>query len=166
MRNLTLKYSVKFVCVLLLQVLLFNNIDFLGYISPYIYLIFFFDLPVNFKTPYSMLLGFLMGFLVDIFGNTMGVHTFACVLFCFLRNAWIDLLFSALNTQQNELTPIRVGWIGYVKYVTGLVFVHHAALFLLEAFSFDAFAYTLIRILANTVVSILLILFYEYFRSK
>lgn len=166
MRSIYIKYSLKFIVVLLLQVLLFNNIDYLGYISPYIYLIFFLDLPVDFKTSYSMLLGFLMGFIIDIFANTMGVHTFACVLVCFMRNSWIDLLFSSLNAQQNDLSLARVGWLDYFKYLTGLVLVHHTALFMLEAFSFQSFGYTFLRIVANSAVSMLLILFYEYYRSK
>ena len=99
-----LPHTIKFVLLLLLQVLLFNNINFLGYVNPYIYLIFFLSLPVSFKTSQSMLLGFLMGFIIDIFANTMGVHTFACVLLCFVRNAWIGLLFSSLNAMQDELT--------------------------------------------------------------
>lgn len=158
--------ALKFVTVLLLQVLLFNNIDYFGFISPYIYVLFFLDLPVNYKTAYAMLLGFLMGFLVDVFGNTMGVHTFACVLLCFVRNTWINLLFSSLNAQQTELTLARVGWIDYLKYIGGLILLHHTTLFLLETLSFVAFWHTLLRILANTVVTVLLVLFYEYFRSK
>ncbi|MBQ2025152.1 MAG: hypothetical protein II215_01600 [Paludibacteraceae bacterium] len=164
--NVVIWYALKFVTVLLLQVLLFNNIDYFGFISPYIYLLFFLDLPVNFKTAYAMLSGFLMGFWVDVFGNTMGVHTAACVLLCFVRNTWISMLFSSLNAQQTELTLARVGWIDYLKYIGGLVLLHHTALFLLESLSFVAFGYTLLRIVSNTVVTVSLILFYEYFRSK
>lgn len=164
--NSFLLYTLKFVVVLLLQVLLFNNIDYFGFISPYIYLLFFLDLPVNFKTSQAMLLGFLMGFLVDVFGNTMGVHTFACVLLCFVRNTWINLLFSSLNAQQTELTLARIGWWDYFKYAAGLVLLHHTALFLLESLSLVALGYTFLRIFANTAITLLLVLFYEYFRSK
>ena len=126
-----LPYILRFVAVLLLQVLLFNNLDFMGYLSPYIYLIFFLRLPVSFKTSDSMLLGFLMGLLVDIFANTMGVHTFACVLVCFVRNGWIGMLFSTLNAQQDEVSAVRVGWLDYFKYVVGLVLLQHTVLLLL-----------------------------------
>lgn len=161
-----LPYILRFVAVLLLQVLLFNNLDFMGYISPYIYLLFFFRLPVSFKTSYSMLLGFLMGLIVDIFSNTMGVHTFACVLVCFVRNSWISLLFSTLNAQQDEVSAIRVGWLDYVKYIVGLVLLHHSVLYMLEAFTFFAFGYTLLRIVLNTVCTSGFVLCYEYLRSN
>lgn len=164
--NVVLWQVLKFVVLLLLQVLLFNNMDFGGYISPYIYLIFFLDLPVNYKTAYAMLLGFLMGFCVDVFSNTMGVHTAACVLLCFVRSSWIHLLFSSLNAQQNQLTLSRVGWMDYLKYVGGLVLLHHSTLFLLESLSVEALGYTFVRIFLNTITSVSLILFYEYFRSK
>lgn len=161
-----LPYILRFVAVLLLQVLLFNNLDFMGYLSPYIYLIFFLRLPVSFKTSYSMLLGFLMGLLVDIFSNTMGVHTFACVLVCFVRNGWIGMLFSTLNAQQDEVSAVRVGWLDYFKYVVGLVLLHHTVLYMLEAFTFFAFGYTLLRIVLNTVCTTGFVLCYEFLRSK
>ena len=164
--NTILWATLKFVLLLLLQVLLFNNIHWGGYISPYIYLVFFLDLPVNYKTSYAMLLGFLMGFVVDIFSNTMGVHTAACVLLCFVRTSWIQMLFSSLNTQQNQLTLSRVGWIDYLKYIGGLVLLHHTTLFMLESLSIEALGYTFLRILLNTLLTILLILFYGYLRSK
>lgn len=162
-----LPYIARFVTLVLLQVLLFNNMNFMGYASPYIYLLFFLHLPISFKTTYSMLLGFLMGLLVDIFANTMGVHTFACVLLCFVRNQWIALLFSSLNAQQDDtLTPLRVGWLNYLKYVLGLVLLHHLFIYMLEAFTFYAFGYTLIRIVINTIFTTSLIFCYEYLRSK
>lgn len=161
-----LPYILRFVTLLLLQVLLFNNIDFLGYVNPYIYLIFFLDLPISYKTSKSMLLGFLMGFIVDIFANTMGVHTFACVLLCFVRNAWIRMLFSSLNVQQDKLTLQRVGWIDYIKYIFVLILLHHTALYMLEAFSFYAFGVVFLRIVINTVSTMLLILCYEFIRSR
>lgn len=113
-----------------------------------------------------MLLGFLMGLIVDIFSNTMGVHTFACVLVCFVRNSWISLLFSTLNAQQDEVSAIRVGWLDYVKYIVGLVLLHHTVLYMLEAFTFFAFGYTLLRIVLNTVCTTGFVLCYEYLRSK
>lgn len=113
-----------------------------------------------------MLLGFFMGLVVDIFSNTMGVHTFACVLLCFVRNNWISLLFSSLNAQQDELTLLRVGWLDYTKYIVGLVLLHHTAIYMLEVFSFYAFGYTLLRIVINTVFTSFLILCYEFFRSR
>ena len=113
-----------------------------------------------------MWLGFAMGLIIDIISNTMGVHTFSSVLLCFARNAWIALTFPAINAAQNELTLGRVGILAYLKYVVGLVLLHHIALFLLENFTFIAFGYTLVRILLNTVVTVLLVLCYEYFRGK
>ncbi len=161
-----LPYLLRFVLLLFLQVLLFNNLNFLGYVSPYIYLIFFLALPFAFKTSYSMLLGFLMGLVIDIFSNTMGVHTFACVLLCYVRKTWIGLLVNTTNLQQDSLSVSRLGWLDYTKYILGLILLHHTALYMLEAFGFYAFGYTLLRIIVNTIFTTLFILCYEYIRSK
>ena len=93
----SIKYIFQFIVVVLLQVLLFNNMDYFYLVSPYIYIIFLLDLPLNVKTPSLMLIAFLLGLTVDYFSNTMGLHTSACVLIGFLRNGYLKVLFSQLE---------------------------------------------------------------------
>jgi hypothetical protein len=48
----------------------------------------------------------------------------------------------------------------------GLVLLHHTVLYMLEAFTFFAFGYTLLRIVLNTVCTTGFVLCYEFLRSK
>ncbi len=86
-----LQNILSFVLLVLFQVLALNNIQFLGFINPYIYILFIIALPV--KTPrwLSLILAFILGLTLDIFSNTLGMHAFATVLIAFLRNGIINL---------------------------------------------------------------------------
>ncbi|MCI0523101.1 MAG: rod shape-determining protein MreD, partial [Bacteroidales bacterium] len=74
--NRVLNYTVAFVGLILLQLLIFNNIQLSGYINPYIYVMFILVLPLNIPSWILLLLSFMTGLVVDLFSGTFGVHTF------------------------------------------------------------------------------------------
>ena len=152
--------------VVILQVLLFNNMDYFYLVSPYIYIIFLLDLPLNVKTPSLMLIAFLLGLTVDFFSNTMGLHTFACTLIGFLRQGYLKVLFSHLEFKFQEPSISQFETSGYLKYAVGMVGAHHIALFMMEALSFNNFGFLLLRIIINIALSLLLIMCYELCRKK
>ena len=162
----SIKYIFQFIVVVLLQVLLFNNMDYFYLVSPYIYIIFLLDLPLNVKTPSLMLIAFLLGLTVDYFSNTMGLHTSACVLIGFLRNGYLKVLFSQLEFKFQQPSIIQFGLTEYLKYAVGMVGLHHIALFMMESLSFNNFGFLLLRIIINIALSLLLIMCYELCRKK
>jgi rod shape-determining protein MreD len=142
----------------LLQVLVLNNIQFLGYINPYLYILIILALPVQMPRWVTLLLAFALGLIIDTFSNTLGMHAFATVLVAFLRNGIIKL-FTSIE-EGNNPTPsfYTFGVSAYVKYVVVLVLIHHTTLFILEAFSFTNFWITLAKITLSSFVTILMIL--------
>ena len=162
----SIKYIIQFIVVVILQVLLFNNMDYFYLVSPYIYIIFLLDLPLNVKTPSLMLIAFLLGLTIDFFSNTMGLHTFACTLIGFLRQGYLKILFSHLEFKFQEPSISQFETSGYLKYAVGMVGAHHIALFMMEALSFNNFGFLLLRIIINIAPSLLLIMCYELCRKK
>ncbi|MCB0800896.1 MAG: rod shape-determining protein MreD, partial [Bacteroidales bacterium] len=86
--NSLLRYAGAFVLLIVLQLLIFNNIEFSGYVNPFVYVMFILILPVSIPSWILLLLSFLTGFVVDLFSGTMGVHVFATVMAGFVR-PWI-----------------------------------------------------------------------------
>ena len=80
--------------LVLIQVLALNNIQFLGFLNPYIYILFILSLPVKLPNWITLLLAFVLGLTIDAFSNTMGMHAFATVLVAFLRGGIINLFIS------------------------------------------------------------------------
>ncbi len=157
---------IRFVLLVTIQVLVLNNIQFLGYINPYIYILFIISLPVQVNRHLIILLGFLLGLIIDMFTNTPGMHAFATVLIAYLRYGTIRL-FTSIEEGSNP-TPsfFTFGVAAYIKYVFVLVFIHHTTLFLLEAFSLIDIKTIILKILLNTVVTLLIILGIQTFRKK
>jgi rod shape-determining protein MreD len=158
------KYIIYFVVLILLQLLVFNNIEFSGYINPYIYILFILLLP--FTTPRLVLLlsAFILGLIIDLFMGTPGVHSSATVLMAFSR-PFVMALFSPREGYQSGTYPrlAQFGMEWFVKYTVMLVIIHHFTLFYLEVFSFNHFFNTLFRAFSSSVLTSLIIIFSQYF---
>ena len=61
---------IRFIVLVLMQVLVINHIRLGGYVHPCIYLIFIMLLPINMPGWQLLLLGFGLGFSVDLFTGT------------------------------------------------------------------------------------------------
>ncbi len=162
-----LKYIFSFILLVLIQVFVLNNIQFSGYVNPYLYILFIITLPMSVKVEWSMLLAFLLGLSVDIFSNTIGMHAFACVLIAFLRPIIIKFFCSA-DTLKNlgEVNVRSIGTSSFVKYVVAMTLVHHIALFIIDTLSFGSFWFLFFRILYSSIFTILLILGIEMFKKS
>lgn len=153
-----LQNIIRFVLVVLAQVLVLNNVQFLGFINPYIYVLFILSLPVQTPRWLSLLLAFVLGFTIDVFSNTPGLHVFATVLIAFFRNGIIRL-FISLEEGSNPSPSINsFGVSAYVKYLITMVFIHHAAIFYLEAFTFTHFWFIFLKLILSSLVTILILL--------
>ena len=159
----TLKYLLIFVVSVLLQVLIFNNVLILRVIAPFVYILFIVLLP--FDTPRSLLLflSLALGITIDMFTNTPGVHASASLLIGFLRPGILELITSR-ETLESVTTPRikNMGFQWFATYVTFLVVVHHLSLFFIEAFTFQGFLITLLRIILSSVLSIVIILLSQF----
>lgn len=163
MKNSLVKYGLLFIVSVILQVLLMNNIQFSGFVNPYIYLLFILLLPFNTPRYLLLLLGFALGLSVDMFSNTPGVHAAATVFVAFLRPLLVNVSY-ALDEQDGSKAPTLayMGFLNFLRYAAVVVFIHHFVLFFVEAFSFVGIIHTLIRTLLSALFSLILIVISQY----
>ncbi len=155
---------IRFLALLLVQVLILNNIEIGGYINPYVYILFIILLP--FETPawLTLILAFILGLSVDIFSETLGMHTSATVFMAFLR-PYILSYFAPRDGYESGSYP-RVFYYGlpwFIKYTLIMVLAHHLFLFYVEMFKFQDFFSTLLRVILSTLFSTALIVISQYF---
>lgn len=150
MNNL-LKYSAAFVVLILLQLLIFSNIEFSGYVNPYVYVMFILILPLSVPSWVLLLIAFFTGLVVDLFSGTLGVHTFATVMAGFAR-PWVLSLNVTIENNDPDISPSShiAGLRWFFIYTLLIVFIHHLSLFFIEVFSFTNFFGTLLRVLLST----------------
>lgn len=164
MRNIILKNIFRFFILVLLQVFILNNIQFSGYINPYLYVLFILMLPFNIHRWALIILGFTLGFSIDIFSNTAGLHSAATVLIAFIRPFIIKLGNKGQEYEATSFTPsVRItGFRWFFIYSLILVSIHHIFLFFLEEFNFHDFFTTFFRAIASIIATILLLILTQY----
>jgi len=149
----------RFIILVLLQVLILNKINLGGYLNPYVYVMFILLLP--FETPAWLLLlsSFAIGLSVDIFSGTIGMHAAASTFMAFLRPT-VSRLINSKKEYEPGVKPgindLGIAW--FFSYTIVLVFAHHLVYFFLEVFRFEEFFTTLARVVLSTLLSTSLII--------
>jgi len=165
MINSILRFGLIFILLLLLQVLLFNNIQFSGYINPYVYIMFILLLPVEIPSWLLLLLSFVTGSIVDFFSGSPGMHSFSTVLAGFVR-PYVLRVISPRDGYDSGAEPSMLiyGFRWFLTYSLLIVLIHHTALFYLEVFRFAEFFRTMLRVLISSLFSTTFILLIEFYR--
>lgn len=146
--------SLRFILLLALQIVIFDNMTFLGYIMPLPYILFIILYPVNSNKPTLLISSFFMGLIMDLFSNSGGVHATACLILAFYRPYLFKFAFGVSYEYQtiklNEsLTPERF------SFILLAVIIHHFTLFILEAFQVSFILDILLRTLLSTIFTII-----------
>ena len=159
------RYIIFGLVLLFLQVFLVDNLHIGGFCHPYIYILILLNLPIPIARYKEILVAALIGLLIDIFSNSLGVHMFACATMGFVRATLLRNI-SDIDRINGEVNGIVLGKIEYLQLSTILVFVHHTLVFLLEAFSFQHFAYTLLEIIISGLVTLLFVVGVDFLKRK
>lgn len=162
--SIVLKHSLRFIILVLLQVLIFNNIRFMGYVNPLIYIWFIVSLPTNVNRVLTLLLAFALGTVIDIFSNTPGMYAFATVFVAFARKNFLQLFVPRDMYSEYEPSVKVLGLPIFLKYTACVVILLHLLLFSLEAFSFERYWLVLYKTLINSVITMLLLLSTQKFK--
>lgn len=153
--NSTLLVNIlRFILLLTTQIIIFNNMTFLGFIIPLPYILFIILYPVNGNKSGLLIASFLLGMIMDVFSNSGGIHATACLALAYFRPSIFKFSFGVSYEYQtiklnDVLTPERF------SFISLSVVIHHFTLFLLEAFQVSFFLDILIRALLSAVITII-----------
>jgi len=155
MNNIYAINTARFIVLVLVQVLVLNHINFLGYINPYIYILFIILYPVKNNRTLFIFLSFLLGLSVDIFSDSGGVHAAASVFIAFVRPGFLKWVFGALYEHQT-IKFSNIDLAPQVSYITLLTVIHHLILFSLEIFNFSKVILIAQKTLFSSIFTIIL----------
>lgn len=157
MTKATLNMTGRFFILVLVQVLIFNHIDFMGDINPYIYILFIILFPAKNNRTLFVFIAFLLGFFVDVFSDSGGVHAAACVTIAYIRPIFLKFSFGTVYDYQSikfNHTDISSRF----SYFAALIVVHHLILFSLEIFNISKVLLILQKTLFSGIFTIILCL--------
>jgi hypothetical protein len=157
----------RFIILLAVQVVVLNNLQFSGFINPFVYIMFIMMLPVRIPKGVLLLIAFATGLVVDIFSNTMGMHAAACVFMAYVRPALLRIMAPRDGYETESLPSVKeLGFTWFLIYAATLTFMHHLVLFYIEVFRFAEFFSTFLRVILSSVATLLTIMISQYLFGK
>ncbi|EAR17014.1 MULTISPECIES: hypothetical protein [Robiginitalea] len=151
--------GIRFIALVLVQVLVFNRMNLFGYVNPMVYVLFLYWYPVRENRTTLVLAAFLLGFAVDLFSDTMALHTIAALTTAFLRYPLMRFVFG-VNMEFQNFRLSNSTRVQQFTFLALLVVVHHLVFFAFEIFSLSNLLLILKRVvltgLSTFVFSVLL----------
>jgi rod shape-determining protein MreD len=155
----------RFLFVILLQGLIFQRISLGGphfnYIAIFFYPVLLMLMPMKTSRALLLIIGFLLGFIIDMFYESPGVHMSACVFLAFIR-PWILKLMEPRGGFPVNSNPTShdFGIVWFMQYSGILLFTFLFFYFSVEVFTYSRFLEILLKTLSSFVVSFVAILLY------
>lgn len=157
----------RFIILMLIQVMVLNHVRLGGYITPMLYVLFLLMLPTQLDRMWMLLTGFLTGLCADIFSGMMGYHTAACTLVVFIRVIFADKIITGNDDEKKDTPTFRsVGFLTYTSYSLFLFIIFYLMYFNLLIFSLKDIGRILLSTILSTIVTWLLALLYQSFMPR
>ena len=166
MNRETINRAILFISLVLLQIIVLNNINFLGYINPFLYILFIFYYPIE-KIDYNLiLLSFFLGLSIDYFSNTGGINAAATLLIAFIRVPVLKVVIGKRELDYSSLSIDKLPFGRKYTYILALTLIHHFTIFGLEYFKWSSFGIILQKTLLTTVFTMILVMISFTFVSR
>ncbi|QLG45808.1 rod shape-determining protein MreD [Costertonia aggregata] len=148
---------IRFSLLALVQVLIFNRMNFFGFINPMVYILFLYWYPIKENRALFLATGFLLGFTIDVFSDTLALHSAATVTIAYLRPTIMRFVFGVNYEFQNfKLSNSTTAQ--QITFLALLIIAHHLVFFVLEIFSLANFLLILKKVFATVAASLILCL--------
>ncbi|MCM1291487.1 MAG: rod shape-determining protein MreD [Prevotella sp.] len=155
----TLDIAALFIIMVLVQVLVFNHVVLFHVAVPIIFIYFIIRVSMGIDTKVLLTLSFILGFIVDVFSDTLGVNTLSCTILAMLKR---PIFYSYVQRDDNvkDIVPniSRLGIFDYSKYLLTMTGIYCVLSFTIEYFSFASVKDIIIATLSSTFLSFILML--------
>ena len=156
----------RYLLIMVLQVLLFDQLQLWGACHPYIYVLCLLMMPITLPHSADMLIGAFAGFIMDIFCNSLGVHMAACILLMYIRPYLIGVIVNDKDRLNEQISLHAIGMEALLKYTVIMVLIHHLTVFSLAAWSWSHIGFVLLETIVSSTITILLVIGYNVLRYK
>jgi len=155
----------RFVFLALIQVLLLDHINFLGFINPYLYILFIVIYPFTGNKGLLIFLAFLLGLTIDMFNDSGGIHAGASTFIAYARPALLKFAFG-VSYEYNTMKLNVATFSQQLIYIGSMVLIHHLILFSLEIFSTEHILLLIKSTLFSGIFSLIVIFCTLYLFSR
>lgn len=148
--------GILFIGLILLQIIILNNINFLGYINPFFYIFFIFLYPIKKDDASILILSFFLGLFIDIFSDSGGINAAATLFIAFVRIPVLQSVIGKREIDYGTMTIFKLPFPKMFLYIVVLTVMHHFILFGLEYFRWSKFGIILLNTVLTSIFTIIL----------
>jgi len=150
---------IRFILLVLIQVLVFNRLNFFGFINPMVYILFLYWYPIKENRAAFIGLSFLLGISIDFFSDTMALHSASTVTIAYMRPAIMRFVFG-INYEFQSFKLSNTTKAQQFTFLALLILVHHLVYFSLEIFSIANILLIIKKVLSIGLASLILCLLF------
>jgi hypothetical protein len=167
MNTIPLKHIIRAILILLLQVLVLKRIGLSTswlwqYGDIFLYPVIVLLLPFRISRHYAILIGFVIGLIIDMFYDTIGVHAFALTATAYARGLLLAYL-EPRGGYQLSMSPtifsMGLNWV--LTFTVFSLLIHTFLYFTAEIFTFVYIGQILLKTLITLILSMLVVTGYH-----
>ncbi len=148
---------IRFTLLVLLQVMVFNRLNFYGFINPMVYILFLYWFPIKENKSPFIIISFLLGFFIDFLSDSMAINTVATVSIAYLRPALMRFCFG-VNYEFQNFKITSTAKLQQLTFLSLLILIHHIIFFSLEIFNLSYLLVILKKVIATSLATWLICL--------
>lgn len=122
-----------------------------------VYILFIFWYPIKENRTLFLLLSFFLGLTIDLFSDTMAIHTASVITIAFLRPSIMRFCFG-VNYEFQSFKLSNSTKAQQITFIALLILIHHIVFFSLEIFSFSNLLIILKKVGSTSSVTLLVCL--------
>lgn len=147
------------ICLILIQIMICNHIMIFNVAMAFVFIYVIVRLPMNLDTGWVLTWAFLIGLIIDIFSDTLGVNALSCTLLAILRK---PVLYAYIprddRTKDIEPSLASLGFGIYAKYLLSMCCIYCLLLFVIEYFNYAAIKEVIIMSASSALFTFVLLL--------
>lgn len=169
-RNLIFDFLLVIILVLV-QIFLLKNLAVFGVAFGFLYILGILVLPISLRAIPLLLIAFVLGFTIDVFYKTIGMHTASATFLAFIRPLWLKVISPTGGYDESDeptLNQMGFGW--FLSYAGPLFLIYSLVFFTIDQLGTGNIFMALNKSLFSSVFSMLLailvqLLFFKRRRS-
>ena len=157
MNSLLFSNITRFITLGLVQIMICNQLNFMGNINPYIYILFLLLYPIGSNRMGFLFIAFSLGLIIDLFLDSGGANAAASLFIAYIRPIFLKFSFGAAYDYQSvKLNTVEA--LPRLTYFSLMIFFHHFILFTLIYFDSSKFKMIIYNTLVNSGFTLILVL--------
>ncbi|TAF67714.1 MAG: hypothetical protein EAZ55_01460 [Cytophagales bacterium] len=143
-----------------IQVLILRKIQLFEVATCFLYLNFLLTLSKDLDRTVLLIIAFLLGFSVDIFYGTLGIHSAACVSIAFLRPFLLSFLTP--KDKETDISLREMGFNAFFTYLLITITLHHTLVFAIDMGDNLLITQTLTHIISSVLFTFVVIFIVQF----